>query len=476
MKYCTKLFQYIFLLLGFGLLVNSCIEPYMVAIKDEMDLLVVDARITNENNSYEVYLTRSQIPSDTSIRVESGATVKVLDSGGRVYPFPETGRGKYRSDSTQFTAHPGETYLLSIVTADGREYLSDSCTMPPVTSIKDIHYEVGEEITSDKTEQVPGVSFYVESESDESQYLRWEYDEDWQIRANRGAFVEYYRSMQDCNDGCTSYCELQCGNFHPISEFGWTKNEQDSFWIHVSYEPEVYIDTCFDCNFDFWCFNECYETSCEDSFKIFPNGINYICYAHDRSNEILLHSFSEQSEKRITKKLAFVPAGETNRLDNKYCISVKQYAISEKEFSFYQQLKMLSEEVGDIFERQPYSLPGNIHNVNDPGEKVLGYFQVASVTVKRKYVTDSDLYDYKLPSYRYPYCRTETVDANEYDCVMGTYDYYMEEYKYDHHIDLPWKLIDVRLNNGAIVELTFAMDYCTDCTMYGTLEPPAWWK
>ncbi|MGE0088023.1 MAG: DUF4249 domain-containing protein [Bacteroidales bacterium] len=89
--------------------------------------------------------------------------------------------------------------------------------------------------------------------------------------------------------------------------------------------------------------------------------------------------------KIIHQPLHFVGT-ETNRLQERYSLLLKQYSIDSKTYDFW---KCLNEQVTSeniLFSTQPYNVVGNVKNLNNSNEIVLGNFTVASVTHKRIFV------------------------------------------------------------------------------------------
>lgn len=66
-------------------------------------------------------------------------------------------------------------------------------------------------------------------------------------------------------------------------------------------------------------------------------------------------------------------------------------SITEEAFDYWQKIGELSNRVGSIFETPPAAVPGNIANVNDPDDLVLGFFEVAQVDTTGTFVTPDDL-------------------------------------------------------------------------------------
>jgi Domain of unknown function (DUF4249) len=58
---------------------------------------------------------------------------------------------------------------------------------------------------------------------------------------------------------------------------------------------------------------------------------------------------------------------------------VYQNSITEKAYNYWKNIDKVSNQVGSLFDFSPAYVKGNVYNVNDPDEKVLGYFEVAGV-------------------------------------------------------------------------------------------------
>ena len=75
--------------------------------------------------------------------------------------------------------------------------------------------------------------------------------------------------------------------------------------------------------------------------------------------------------------------GTTQRLSVKYSLLVRQYALNEGAYNYWNDKRVVLGESGGLYTSQPSQLISNIRNVNDPEENVLGYFWASSVSEKR---------------------------------------------------------------------------------------------
>jgi hypothetical protein len=99
-----------------------------------------------------------------------------------------------------------------------------------------------------------------------------------------------------------------------------------------------------------------------------------------------------------------------------YSILVHQYALTGDAFTFWENLKNNTENLGSIFDAQPSEISGNIHNVNNPAQPAVGYVSVCTVQSKRIFI-----HNQQLPRWQttYPYnCQADSVlYCSGADCV-----------------------------------------------------------
>ncbi len=76
----------------------------------------------------------------------------------------------------------------------------------------------------------------------------------------------------------------------------------------------------------------------------------------------------------------------TTKLAYGYSLLIKQYALSETAYTYWDQLRINSEEQGGLYETQPLAIQGNIHSITNPDKEVLGFFGASTVTTKRIFV------------------------------------------------------------------------------------------
>lgn len=174
----------------------------------------------------------------------------------------------------------------------------------------------------------------------------------------------------------------------------------------------------------------------------------YRCWNTVGNKDILVQGTSQLTTNQVSSfPLNFV-SNRTRRLQQRYSILVKQYALSARGYQYWEELKSMTENSGSIFEAQPFQVRGNIRNVNENGMDAIGFFDASAVSEKRIYITRSELNHKRL-------------DLGK-SCMKYVGD---------------WSR--VRMQRGEIVFLetssTWTLRYCGDCTLEGETKKPEFW-
>jgi|WetSurMetagenome_2_1015567.scaffolds.fasta_scaffold170024_2 hypothetical protein len=124
-----------------------------------------------------------------------------------------------------------------------------------------------------------------------------------------------------------------------------------------------------------------------DFHKIWPpDYTEHVCWSTLPVKRI----FTLSTDKLISNSYKMMPVqfvdNTTNRLFIGYSVLITQYALSAPAYVFWEQLRINSIEQGGLYEKQPLSVEGNVHNITHPENKVLGFFGASSVTQKRIFV------------------------------------------------------------------------------------------
>jgi Domain of unknown function (DUF4249) len=124
------------------------------------------------------------------------------------------------------------------------------------------------------------------------------------------------------------------------------------------------------------------------------------CYRTVPSTQIYTMSTVPFAEDIVNDyELPFLPIG-TEKLSHRYSILVKQYAISKETYEYLEKLKKTSQGLSGLYAPQPSTVKGNIRNIADASEAVLGYFDAGQSTEKRLLIGKEGVPSYLQLDYR----------------------------------------------------------------------------
>ncbi len=169
------------MLLGGSALLIGCVEPFEPETVTFESALVVEATITDELKTQEIFLSRTFEFEAEGPEAETNAQVRVTDDQGNSYVFTESEPGIYRSNSA-FMAESGRNYSLNITTSDNRSYSSEQAQLPATTSLDSIY---AERIVN--ADGVEGLAIFADSfdPSGNASNYRYVYEETFRIIAPR---------------------------------------------------------------------------------------------------------------------------------------------------------------------------------------------------------------------------------------------------------------------------------------------------
>ncbi|NQZ78711.1 MAG: DUF4249 domain-containing protein, partial [Ekhidna sp.] len=127
------------------------------------------------------------------------------------------------------------------------------------------------------------------------------------------------------------------------------------------------------------------------------------CFVTRKSRELLFESTINSSLNKVQEfPIRFLSENQA-QLRDRYAINIRQYAISESAYLFYDRITENNQASGSLFDRQVGSVFGNMFNVNDPNEPVLGFFEVSGVSEKLTFFNYFELDErFSRPGYPFP--------------------------------------------------------------------------
>jgi len=219
---------------------------------------------------------------------------------------------------------------------------------------------------------------------------------------------------------------------------------------------QIYVEThdpSATTHFYRWDINETWE------FRLpYSKPVNHTCWITTNGSAINVKSTAILAEDKIKRYPLHFIASETDRLKVKYSILVNQYSLNEDEFDYWEKLQNITEEVGSLYDITPAAVPSNIYCIDNPAEKVLGYFSVSSKTSRRLFIKDYFAGIINL----YNECISDTIYGGQPIPGLNSSIWVLEDYPPPANSP-PYKV--VTSTRG-----------CADCTVRGTVTEPAFWN
>lgn len=154
--------------------VMACKEPYKpTIISSNNSYLVVEGVLNAGSGPTTIKLSRTFKLDDTArLRGEQNASVMVEGKDNIIRQLTMTGDGVYTNPNLGLALN--QEYRLKIITANGKEYLSDYVLAKKTPAIDSVGF-----VRNEKGVQIHATTH---DNSNNTRYYLWDYDETWEIR------------------------------------------------------------------------------------------------------------------------------------------------------------------------------------------------------------------------------------------------------------------------------------------------------
>ena len=184
----------------------------------------------------------------------------------------------------------------------------------------------------------------------------------------------------------------------------------------------------------------------------------YKCWQYNASSNILLGSSAKLAQDIIHLPLLNIPPASI-KLSVLYSVLVKQYVWSKEGYEFLERMKKNTESVGSVFDAQPSELNGNIHCTSNPGQPVIGFFNICTIQQQRIFIRNAELSGWGYV----PGCGIEIEIENNPDSIAKK----------------AAGLLPTSPRNtgpfGSVLTFYAAPEECVDCTKRGNNVKPTYW-
>jgi len=178
----------------------------------------------------------------------------------------------------------------------------------------------------------------------------------------------------------------------------------------------------------------------------------YTCWRSDNSANLALATSAQLAQDVIYQApIQMIPLN-SQKLQIKYTVLVRQYALTKEAFNWWQILQKNTESIGSIFGVQPSANPGNIRCLTDTSQQVLGFVGGGNTQTQRIFITNDQVKPWTY------------VD----DC----FDTVINAGKMQQFLNSGFLLFRVEAPGA----FRISHNYCVDCTLTGINKPPSFWQ
>ena len=195
----------------------------------------------------------------------------------------------------------------------------------------------------------------------------------------------------------------------------------------------------------------------------------YYCFASNASTSIILGSSARLKQDVLFQAPITAIESTSEKIELKYSILLREYALTPDAYKFWETLKKNTEELGSIFDAEPTTLSGNIHNTHDAKDIVVGFISAGTVAKKRIFIASEQLPSTYLPKYPYD-C---SIDSTFYDDPHSHSNTVLQRLLTG--TEVPVNAIFIS-SSPTPIGYTASDISCIDCTLRGSKQQPDFWK
>ena len=353
--------------------VAGCVDPEDLTLRGTVDVVVVDGTITNLAEPQIIRLNRSRADPLTGrfgVLPLTKITVQVVVDSAGVIDCHETVPGSYQLPS-DFRGQAGHAYQLRFTLANGTRYASMQQIMPAVPPVSKVSVQFNPKAIPPIVLNgfTAGYELLIDTQDPVSQrnYYRWDWDlyekQDWCKSCTQGYYMTnkltlvssypnalIYRAEPDLLEDCFDA---------PPSELRDGSHTATPYFI-----------------FDYTCRTQCWEIIHSNTITLFND---------QYANGGLI----------LSKNVGQIPY----YTHNPALITIRQSSLTPDAYQFFSLFQQQTQNTGGLADTPPAALVGNVRNVADSQEKVVGYFTAGAVSSIRYWLDKKDAFGLPLGGY-----------------------------------------------------------------------------
>ena len=212
----------------------------------------------------------------------------------------------------------------------------------------------------------------------------------------------------------------------PIDSINWVENGDYSIQIYANSH-----DPANNTHYYQWNFDQTYEYHSAETSEDYwdkdtvppalegrsPAQQVYRCWQSGVSTNVIIGNSTKLASDVIYRQpVKYIPPSDVQS-SVLYSILVRQYALTADGYNFLSLMQQNTESLGSIFDAQPSQITGNIHNVTNPAEQVIGWVSAGTVQSQRIFIAREQILSTYSTSCPIP--DTLFTDASQYPMDYG---------------------------------------------------------
>lgn len=182
------------------------------------------------------------------------------------------------------------------------------------------------------------------------------------------------------------------------------------------------------------------------------------CYKTEESNSIMIAETNNLAENKVVDFPLLFMERRDRRVAHRYSILVKQYAQTSVSYEFYRTLKNFSSSSNLFSQVQPGLIVGNIDHIGTGNVKVIGLFEVVSVSSRRLFFSFEEIFQNNGDIRYLGDCEETAYHISDLELFER-----IQSGHYRLTGELPFDNVTIALKN------------CVDCTLEGSNQVPEFW-
>ncbi len=380
----------------------GCVDPDTPNLTATVDIIVVDGTLNNLAEPQIVTLNRSRADPKTG-RFGSlpltGLRVELVVDSIQSVAFRETTAGTYQLPDG-FRGLVGHRYQLRFSLENGARYESVAETLRAAPPVEQLSARFNSQSLNPTLyngfRAAHDVTLTTKDPVDQHNYYRWDWvlyeKQNWCRSCYQGVYAVYTLLPHQVYIDDQNRGYFVSGN--QLLEECFAPKKGDPDYKEV-FERMSSGGTLGEFTYDYQCRTRCWEIVTSTGLVLFDD-----LYTNGAA---------------LTQRVAQVPFFTHNAA----LVEIRQTALSKEAYQFYKLVEDQIQNTGGLADTPPVAPVGNVRNVANPRERVVGYFAAAGVSAKRHWLDRKDASGATLGTFNSPADNPVLVEEELFVALNG---------------------------------------------------------